>query len=82
MDRLVAKEIKQGDFFTLSKTKGYSESQRKEAMQVMELYDDYMTVSCKGGCTIKPYDHFEKVDDLAGFKLISESRYFEDNRSK
>ena len=66
--------IKEGDYFVLSKDKGYSDSQRKKVMQVLELWDNCMTVICEGGCMSKPYDHFEKVE-------VVHASYFEDNRT-
>lgn len=72
----------QGDFFILSSEKGYAPTQRKEAMQVMECWDNVMTVKCKGGCMTKEYDHFEKVTDLSGFKAIHRYEFdMEDRRS-
>ena len=74
--------VMQGDFFILSSKKGYAPTQRKEAMQVMECWDNVMTVKCKGGCMTKEYDHFEKVTDLSGFRSVH--RYdgeMEDRRS-
>jgi len=74
-------DVKQGDFFTLSKEKGYGLMQRKSAMQVMECYDNFMTVRCKYGCMTKRYDHFEKVDDISKFENICHASYFEDHRT-
>lgn len=74
--------VKQGDFFILSSQKGYAPCQQRDAMQVMECWDNVMTVKCKGGCMTKEYDHFEKVTDLSKFRKVY--RYdgeLEDNRS-
>jgi len=72
----------QGDFFILSPEKGYAQTQRKDAMQVMECWDNVMTVKCKSGCMTKEYDHFKKVSDLSGFKNIHRYNYeMEDRRS-
>ncbi len=74
-------DVKQGDFFTLSKEKGYGLMQRKSAMQVMECWPSAMTVKCRDGCMTKGYDHFEKVDDISTFESIYHAPYFEDNRN-
>lgn len=74
--------VMQGDFFILSSEKGYTPTQIKDVMQVMECWDNVMTVKCKGGCMTKEYDHFEKVTDLTGFQSVN--RYegeMEDRRS-
>ena len=74
--------VMRGDFFILSSEKGYAPTQRKEAMQVMECWDNVMTVKCKGGCMTKEYDHFEKVTDLSGFRAVHRYDYeMEDRRS-
>ena len=76
------RSVMQGNFFILSSEKGYAPTQRKEAMQVMECWDNVMTVKCKNGCMTKEYDHFEKVTDLSGFRSVH--RYdgeMEDRRS-
>lgn len=72
--------VHEGDFFILSSLKGYRGQQLKEAMQVMECWPAVMTVKCAGGCMDKPYDHFEKVEDLSGFAVVHRSEYFEDHR--
>jgi hypothetical protein len=72
--------ISEGDFFILSPSKGYKGRQIREAMQVMELWPNLMTVKCEGGCMDKPYDYFEKVSDLSKMDKIHYSNYFEDNR--
>lgn len=72
--------IKEGDFVTLSKDKGYSEYQRRDAMQVMELYENTMTVKCgKNKCMTKSYDHFEKVNDISKFNIIHRFEKLTDN---
>ena len=73
--------VMQGDYFTLSASKGYRGKQIREAMQVMELWDGCMTVKSEGGCMDKPYDYFEKVTDLSKMDKIHHAPYFEDNRS-
>lgn len=75
-------DVMPGDFFILSAEKGYSPSQQKKAMQVMECWDNAMTVKCKNGCMTKEYDHFEKITSLDGIDKIYTAKYFEDNRSK
>ena len=55
----------------LSRNKGYAQFQCNEAMQVMELWPNVMTVKCgKNGCMTLPYDHFEKVADVTKFKNV------------
>ncbi len=53
----------------------------QSAMQVMELWDNAMTVKCDGGCITKPYSEFEKVEDITKFNRVYDSKYFEDNRN-
>ena len=50
-------------------------------MEVMECWDNVMSVKVERGCVTKPYDHFEIITDLSPFKIIHKSRYFEDHRS-
>ncbi len=72
-------EVKEGDYFILAVEVGYSPSQAKKAMQVMECWNKVMTVKCEGGCMSKPYSDFNKITDLRG-KKVFKSSYFEDNR--
>ena len=70
MSTLKKEDVKEGDYFMLSPKKGYSPSQCKSAMQVMECWDNVMTVKCKGGCMTLEYDHFEKIEDTSKFPVI------------
>lgn len=79
---LLAKDVQEGDYFTLSPAKGYAGKQLREAMQVMECWPSVMTVACAGGCMDKPYDHFVKVEDLSAMDEVHHSSYFEDNRNR
>lgn len=73
-------KIEKGDYFILSQKEGYTKSQRKDAMQVMEVWEKVMTVYCGNDhCMTKPYSHFEKVDNTTG-KNVHNAPYFEDNR--
>ena len=74
--------IKRGDIFILSPSKGYSGKQIREGMQVMELWDGCMTVKCTNGCMDKPYEFFDRVDENMKIYKINYSEYFEDNRKK
>lgn len=74
-------DVREGDFFILSKAKGYRGNQLKQAMQVMELWDNHMTVKCDKGCMHKTYECFDKVTDLSKMDKVHLSPYFEDNRS-
>jgi hypothetical protein len=74
--------VTKDDYFIYSSEEGYSPSQQKVAMQVIELYDMVMTVRCnKNGCITKPYEHFTKVEDISKFKKnnIVHSDYFKNN---
>lgn len=82
MDSLKAKDVQEGDFFILNPSLGYRGLQLQDAMQVMECWPEVMTVKTDGGCMVKPYDHFVKVEDISDFKKIHKSPYFEDNRKK
>ena len=76
-------DIKQGDFFTLSRDKGYAQFQCNEAMQVMELWPKVMTVKCgKNGCMTLPYDHFVKVEDITKFKKVHRYDFELEDRRK
>tara|TARA_R110001606_G_scaffold397351_1_gene573569 strand:- start:2367 stop:2615 length:249 start_codon:yes stop_codon:yes gene_type:complete len=73
-------EVKEGGFYRLSQDVGYTESQSKKAMQVMECWGDNMTVKCKGGCMTKPYSDFDEVVNLDEMRDVYYADYFEDNR--
>lgn len=79
---MVRKEdVKEGDYFLLSKDKGYSDSQRREPMQIMEARSGSMTVqSCKNGCITKPYDWFDKVENPEDYPIKHSCLGFEDKR--
>jgi hypothetical protein len=68
-------DVNENDYFILSY------EIRKEAYQVMECWDNLMTVKTKNGCMDKPYHEYEKLTDTTNYKL-NKSDYFEDNRTK
>lgn len=76
------KKIKEGYFFNVEKSQQSEWGKYDSAMQVMECWEEVMTVKCKDGCLTKPYSFFEKINDLSGFKKVYTSTYFEDNRIK
>lgn len=77
--------IKEGDWFRLSKQFGYSPSQRTHVYQIMEISDNVMTVKTEGnGCMTKSFEHFEIVEDISRImnSVKCYSKGFEDNRTK
>ncbi len=68
-------------FLKLNPKKGYSNKQSSEAIQVMEIWKEQLTVKCKDGCLSKPYEHFEIINpnDYSKFKIFHIASYFENN---
>ena len=66
-------------FLRLKPSKGYSRNQCSEAMQVMELWKDYITVKCKDGVLSKPYEHLEIIpeSDYYKYKVFHVAPYFQ-----
>ena len=73
--------ITKDTFVRLLPSRGYSKKQCSEAMQVMELWKDYITVKCKDGCLSKPYEHFEIIpeSDYYKYKVFHIAQYFENH---
>lgn len=59
------KKVKAGDIFRLSVAKGYSRRQASIGMQVMEVYDDCVTLKCRTGCVTGPAAQFDYVTDVS-----------------
>ena len=68
-------------FLKLNPKKGYSKKQCSEAMQLIEVWDDYLVVKCKDGCMSLPYDSLKIISpsDYSKFKTFYIAPYFENN---
>jgi len=71
--------ITKDTFVRLLPSRGYSKKQCSEAMQVMEVWNNCLTVKCKDGCMTKPYEHLEIIspNDYSRFKVFHIAPYFE-----
>lgn len=76
--KLNKESITQKTFLRLKPSRGYSNKQSSEAMQVMEVWDNCLTVKCKDGCMSKPYEHLEIIpeSDYFKYKVFHIAPYF------